>query len=175
MKKNALFLLVVLCLSGFLSLSFAQTADKPTDAPKDARLEKMFPLAPEFTLEDIYQDEHSLKSYRDKQQPVLLFFWTTWCPYCQQELKVLNNMSAVLAQDKVVILAINVGENPLTVENFVKSYYLSYKILLDKDTYVSRSFDIVGVPTYVLIDKGGHIVYKNNYFPLREYKDLVAG
>lgn len=130
-------------------------------------------LAPNFQLQDIYQDIYILSSYKDKQ-PLLLFFWTTWCPFCQRELSVLNNMYSGLVEDGLEVLSINVGERPDTVRDFVKDYYLAYRVLLDKDTSVSNSYGMLGVPTYVLIDKQGYIVFKDNYFPQRKYKELIA-
>lgn len=130
-------------------------------------------LAPDFELQDIRQDIITLSSYKDKQ-PVVLFFWTTWSPFCQKELKVLNDMYAGLVKDGLEVLSINVGELPDTVDNFIRSYNLAYQVLLDKDTYVSRIYKATGVPVYVLIDKKGYIVFKDNYFPYGKYRDLIA-
>lgn len=129
-------------------------------------------LAPDFSLLNIYQDEYILSTYRDKQ-PVLLFFWTTWCPFCAKELRLLNQSYAGMVDDGVEVLAVNVGELPDTVENFVNSYLLSYPVLTDKDTRVALSYGIVGVPAYVLIDRKGYIVFQENYLPKKEYKDLI--
>ena len=130
-------------------------------------------LAPDFKLRDIYQNTYTLSSYRDKQ-PVLLFFWATWCPFCQKELRVLNQNYAELAEDGLEVLAINVGELPDTVSSFVANYYLAYRVLLDKDESVASFYGIMGIPSYVLIDEKGYIVFQNNYLPYREYKDLVS-
>ena len=128
--------------------------------------------APDFNLMDLYQDMIALSKYKDKQ-PVLLFFWTTWCPFCQNELRVLNDMYAGMTKDGVELLAINSGELFDTVNDFTKSYYLSYRVLLDQDQAVSRTFGVVGVPTYILVNKQGQIVFQGNYFPQRDYKALV--
>lgn len=129
--------------------------------------------APDFQLQDIHQDVISLSNYKDKES-VLLFFWTTWCPFCQKELRILNDRYAGLLQDGLEVLAINVGEFPDTVENFIRNYYLAYRVLLDKDTSVARAYEIIGVPTYILINKQGYIVFKDNYFPQGGYKELVS-
>lgn len=126
---------------------------------------------PDFKLQDTRQDIITLSSYKD-EQPVVLFFWATWCPFCQKELSVLNNMYAGLVKEGMEVFAINVGELPDEVDNFIKSYNLAYRVLLDKDTSVARAFK-VGVPAYVLIDKKGEVVFKDDYFPYREYKDLI--
>jgi len=134
---------------------------------------KVFPPAPDFELRDTYQDTYVLSSYKNKQ-PVLLFFWTTWCPFCRSELRVLNNMYATLQKDGVELLSINVGEPQSKVEDYVKNYYLAYHVLLDRDAGVSRSYEVAGVPTYVFIDKEGYVLFHDNFFPQKEYKDLIG-
>lgn len=129
-------------------------------------------LAPDFTLYDIYQDAYTLSGYRDKQ-PVLLLFWTTWCPFCRKELKVLNGMYSSLAADGIEVFSVNVGELPGTVENFVQNYSLSYRVLLDRDSRVATSYGLIGVPSYVLINKSGEVVFRDNYFPASEYKGFL--
>jgi peroxiredoxin len=160
MKIGLRFLGCVLFIS-LLTISYAATT-------------KEFKPAPDFKMQDLYQDIFKLSDYKDKQ-PVVLFFWTSWCPFCQNELKVLNGMYAGLVEDGTMLLSINVGELPDTVETFTKSYHLSYRVLLDRDTSVSRSFGMQGVPTYILIDKKGRIIFEGNYFPQKEYKELIDG
>ena len=56
-------------------------------------------LATNFTLLDLENKEFSLSDFKGK--PVILFFWTTWCPYCRGELKKLNTMHAQFLRDGV--------------------------------------------------------------------------
>ena len=144
----------------------AQTLEKERES-------KAFSPAPDFSLPDIYQDTYTLSSYKNKQ-PVLLLFWTTWCPFCRKELKVLNGLHAGLVVDGLVVLSIDAGEASDYVEDFVKDYNLAYRVLLDRDNRVAGSYEIMGVPTYILINKQGEIVFQDSYFPYKEYKDLVA-
>jgi peroxiredoxin len=138
--------------------------------PKEAPAKKL-PFASDFKLQDLSQNTYALSSYKDKQ-PVALFFWTTWCPFCRRELKLLNERYLELRAAGLEVLAIDVGEAPYRVESFMKNYALSFKVLLDKDTSVATAYDILGVPTYVLVDKKGHIVFKDNYLP-ENYKTLI--
>jgi len=130
-------------------------------------------LAPEFELQDTRQDVIKLKTYRDKR-PVLLFFWASWSPMCQKELRILNDRYAGLVEDGVEVLAINVGERPESVIDFIRAYYLSYRVLLDKDASVAGSFDAVSFPTYALIDQAGYIIAKDDYFPFAVYNELIS-
>jgi peroxiredoxin len=140
-------------------------------AQEKANPEAVLTPAPDFTLQDIYQDEYALSNYKDK--PVLLFFWTTWCPFCEKELRVLNDMYATLTQDGIEVLSVNVGELPDKVTGYIRQNNVAFRVLLDKDTSVASSYVLLGVPTYVLVDKEGNIVFRDNYFPQKEYKALV--
>jgi len=153
-KKYIISLILGLCL---VSTGFAQD----------------FKLAPNFKLKDLYNNEYSLSNYKDKQ-PVVLFFWTTWCPYCRKELGHLNERYLELCKAGFELFAIDVGESAEKVDRAAKSYSLAFKILLDQDTKVAESYEVMGVPTYVLIDKKGRIISKDNFFPEEKYKELIS-
>ena len=71
-------------------------------------------------------------------------------------------------------MAINVGESAYKVEDFTKVYSLSFKVLLDKDTFVMQAYDLLGVPAYVLVDKKGEILFKDYHFPEAKIKELIS-
>lgn len=164
MKNRIRISLFIFVLSVFLSIFLVQT-EKQICASQVK--------SPDFKLQDLNQETVTLSNYRDKQV-VLLFFWTTWCPYCRTELKVINDRYEKLAKDGLQVLAINVGESTSKVLNFTKRYNLAFRILLDKDTTVASSYRILGVPTYILIDKRGYIRFEDNRFPQGKYKDLIS-
>lgn len=130
--------------------------------------------AQDFTLKGLDKSSFTLSAYKDKK-PVLLFFWTTWCPFCRKELKVLNDRYPQIIKDGYEIAVINVQESTAKVENFAESNKFSFMIFLDSDANVAQSYGIIGIPTYVLIDKQGIIRFEGNSFPEEEYKRLVSG
>jgi len=129
-------------------------------------------LAVNFNLLDLEDKETSLSKFRGK--PVILFFWTTWCPFCREELKQLNLMHRELSESGVEVLAINVEERAEKVQRFMQRYSFSWKVLLDKDATVAGDYGILGVPTYILIDKEGRLVSYSYYFPKENYKNLIS-
>lgn len=164
MKNCIRILLFIFMLLAFLSVFLVQT-EKQICASEVKSLD--------FQLQDLNQETVTLSNYRDKQ-PVLLFFWTTWCPYCRIELKVINDRYEKLAKDGLQVLAINVGESTSKVLNFTKNYHLAFRVLLDKDATVASSYRILGVPTYILIDKKGYIRFEGHHFPQKECEDLIS-
>ena len=132
-----------------------------------------FKAAPVFQLTDLNDKAVSLSDYKGKKA-VMLLFWTTWCPYCREELKTLNQEYAGLSKNSIELLAINVGEPQYKVDNFAKSRNLTFEVLLDKDTTVADAYELMGVPTYFVINKAGQIVSTGNHFPKEALKELAG-
>ncbi len=130
------------------------------------------PGAPDFSLQDMNNVTVTLSDYKNKQ-PVLLFFWTTWCPYCREQIKALSKLYPELTKDGIEVLALNLRESHQRVERFMKSYAIPYRVLLDKEAEASYSYGVVGIPTYFLVNKKGYVVFQDNYFPKEEYKELI--
>lgn len=126
---------------------------------------------PDFSLMDLKNEQFYLSDFKGK--PVVLFFWTTWCPYCREELSMLDDMRAQLSRDGIEIFAVNAGESSGKVLRLLGNRPVSYRVLLDTDYEVAHAFGIAGVPTYILIDKEGRVVFSDNRFPQNEYKDLL--
>ncbi len=129
--------------------------------------------APDFTVQDLNQGSITLSSFRGSK-PAMLFFWTTWCPYCREELQALAGRYAGLTQQGLAIIVIDVGESSGRVETFAKRYGFPFPVYLDKDESVARSYDLLGVPTYVLIDKKGTMRSTEHSFPELQIRELLA-
>jgi cytochrome c biogenesis protein CcmG/thiol:disulfide interchange protein DsbE len=129
-------------------------------------------LAGDFSLLDLEAKEVTLSSFKGK--PVILFFWTTWCPYCRQELKQLDALKAEFVKTGTQVLAINVQEQRERVERFIQGRVFSYKILLDENGRVSRGYGIMGVPTYVYLDKESRIGSYGYNFSQEDYQGIIS-
>ena len=159
MKKSiAVFLAFVFM---FLSVPFVHAKDSNDG------------MAGDFKLFSLSHKEYTLSGYKDKQ-PVLLFFWSTWCPFCQAEIKKVSARAQELAGVGVEVLAIDIGEPKGRVMRFMISHKINLTVLLDEDSSVSNSYDVLGVPTFYLVDKQGKIIFEGNNFP-ENYKELISG
>lgn len=153
MKNHLKFILLTVFFVSFCFSSYAAEG-----------VNNEFKRAPIFQLKSLDGKAVSLTDYLGKKT-VVLIFWTTWCPYCREQLKQLNERLPELTKKGIEILAIDVGETKNKVENFAKSHSLSLQILLDEDNTVSDAYGLMGVPTYFAIDLSGQIVSVANQFP----------
>jgi len=116
--------------------------------------------APDFTLEDLDGESHSLSLYRGKV--VMVNFWATWCPPCRRELPSMEALYLAFKDDAFTVLAINQWESPDHVFAYMGQLevFPGFPILFDRDSAVSQLYAVKGLPSTVLIDKRGRIVYR---------------
>jgi len=114
--------------------------------------------APNFKLPNLEGKTVSLSDLRGK--PVMLNFWTTWCPPCQAEMPHIQQVYEAWSDKGLVVLAINLGESSAKVKEFVQSYGLSFPVLLDTKQGTAQKYNIGGIPTTFFIDKNGIIQVK---------------
>lgn len=154
-------------LSGF------SAGTRPETRLQEPQVCNGFEQSIDFQLQDLNNSTYMLSSYRGKR-PVILLFWTTWCPMCREGIKKLNAMYPQLVKDDFEVLSINVREQEAKVFSFVKSNSLAFKILLDKTGNTAKDYGLVGIPTYIIIDKEGCVRFRDHFLPQDELKAMVA-
>jgi len=127
-------------------------------------------LAGDIVLNDLESKPVNLSSPAGK--PSVLFFWTTWCPYCRTELRALNKMYPQMEKEGITVFAVNVGEESYKVKRFLKDYALDVRVLLDEESLAAENYKLKGVPTYVFMNKDGQVVSLEHRFP-DDYKSLL--
>lgn len=93
----------------------------------------------DFTLTDLEGKSVSLSDYKGKV--TLVFFFTTWCPYCSAEAPYLEKEVWQKFKDRgVQVLAIDVLENKELVEKMRQRFNWTFPVLLDMDGKVTKKF-----------------------------------
>ena len=62
---------------------------------------------------------------------MVLNAWATWCPPCVSELPDLDRFYKKYHDQGVVVLAVNVGDDPATAAHFVEKRGFSFPVLVD--------------------------------------------
>ena len=121
-------------------------------------------------LNDLNGKTVNLSDYKGK--PMILFFWTTWCPHCRKEIKALNQKYLQMEKEGIIVFAVNIGEPDYTVRRFFMKDALGFKVLLDKDGAAADKYNVIGVPTYIFLDKAGQIISDEHALP-DDYERLL--
>lgn len=112
-------------------------------------------LAPDFQLSNLDGQVVSLGDFRGK--PVLLNFWASWCSPCRYEMPFLQEIYQAWSGKGLVVLAVDLQENPSRVKEFVEEFGLSFPVLLATGQEVPLAYNIRGIPATFFIDKNGII------------------
>jgi cytochrome c biogenesis protein CcmG/thiol:disulfide interchange protein DsbE len=134
------------------------TAARPAPAaaasiPKPAEL--VGRLAPLLTLHNASDgSELSLTSLRG--HPVLVDLWATWCGPCLVEMPLIDRIYRKTKDAGLVVLGMDSDEDPKMAVDFLKRKSYDWP---DYHEARSRGFPHLGIPTMVLIDASGKMVY----------------
>ena len=104
---------------------------------------------PPLALRDLEGKEHKLADYKGKV--VVLNFWATWCDPCREEMPAMQRLQDKHA-GKLVILAVDYGEGPPRITDFLKKVPVKFTVLLDRDTSAATAWKVKVLPTTLVID-----------------------
>jgi len=132
------------------------------------------PVAPDFTLTDANGQAVTLSDLRG--QVVMINFWASWCAPCRQEMPLLEQIHLRYEPLGFTLLGVNVEENSADGQAFLKERPVSFPVLYDPENGISKLYDVVAMPSTVLIDRQGNVRYLHHgYKPGYEndYQDQV--
>ena len=112
--------------------------------------------APDFELDDLKAQKQDFAKITAGKNSIL-FFWTTWCPHCREQLGDLNKKKEQLKAAGIVLTLVDLGEDPSLVKRYLESNKMDFSVLLDQDGMVSEDYKVFGIPTFIFIDKTGTV------------------
>ncbi|MDP3700769.1 MAG: TlpA disulfide reductase family protein [Hylemonella sp.] len=86
---------------------------------------------------------------------VVLNFWATWCPPCRAEMPSLQQLAEIYGPEQLLVLALNVGEGPRRIAQYLQSSGLNLTVLLDPQSEAAKAWGASVLPTTILIDAEG--------------------
>ena len=122
--------------------------------------------APDFTL--AARDGGTVSLSGLKGQVVMVNFWATWCGPCRQEMPHLEALYQRYSDLGFTLLGVNVEEDSSGADDFLAETPVSFPILFDPSSKVSELYDVVAMPSTVIVDREGnmrfiHHGYKPGY------------
>ena len=147
MKRVFVFVVSLLVLG---SLARVNAQEKET-------LVKVGDDVPEFVVEMFDGQKINIKDLKGKI--VLINFWATWCPPCQEELKRVQKEIIDRFKGKdFVFLAISREETREQVKKFRERNGYTFPMGLDPERKIYSKFATATIPRNFIIDKKGKIV-----------------
>ncbi|MGE7917529.1 peroxiredoxin family protein [Viridibacillus sp. NPDC093762] len=173
MKKKIFALLIIAAMIGIAVTNFVKTkvaeeqkVDTRATIVEDTLGVKsglaIGEVAPDFELETLEGKKVKLSDFQGKK--VILNFWASWCPPCKAEIPHMQKYYEKFAkEDNFEIVAVNLtsqNETVKYVKKFVKTYEMTFPVLLDTKGEQMRTYEIYTIPTTYFLDTKGIIQKK---------------
>ena len=110
-------------------------------------------MAPDLNLRLLDGSTVALSELRG--QVVVVNFWATWCPPCEDELPDLQAVWEEYQQRGVALVGIAFEEEEAAVQEMASRFGLSYPLGLDAGDRISTAYGITGVPETFVINSEG--------------------
>jgi peroxiredoxin len=127
--------------------------------------------APAFEGEDARGTVISLGDFENKV--VVLDFWATWCPPCRAACPAVQALHERFAgNDGVVVLGIHCDDEGDPAA-YMAGHGLTFPVIVDGRAAV-KAYVVKRIPTFVVIDRSGTIVYRQTGFGAASDLDAVT-
>lgn len=155
MKKLALLLLLAVVAAGCKPAEKA-VAGKKSAAPTGTEVGMVLP---DYSAMNIDGSKFDVAGRRGKV--VLLNVWATWCGPCRFEIPELQRIHDAYAARGFEVVGVSVDESGVEpVKQFVDEQKMRYPVALDPQGKLATILQTSVLPTSVLLDREGKIVWK---------------
>ena len=103
---------------------------------------------------------------------VVLNFWTTWCAYCNQMETMLAGIRTKFSGSDIVFVAVNADDDESAVAPFLQSQKPGGTLVFADG--VKQAFHVESIPTVLVLDKSGKVVYRTQGFAPDGFADVAA-
>lgn len=115
-----------------------------------------------YNLDNEYVNLSELKG----EKLTIIDFWATWCKPCLIAIPELNKLYEKYNGQGVNFIGINIDSprNQSKVRPFARSRGLQYDLLMDPDQQAMRELNVVVVPTMLIFNAEGDLVFTHEGF-----------
>ncbi len=115
-------------------------------------------IAPDFILVDIDGNTSSLGDHTG--QVVILDLMATWCPPCITEME---HLSQIFGDYSASVVIMSIDVDPTETDEMIRQFKIDYgrDWIFASGSSVGITYELNAIPTIYIVDKLGHIAYKN--------------
>jgi len=146
--------LVILSIAGFSFLVIAGNGKNFT--PNERRLLPVGTQAPDFSAQTIDGGNVSLGDAGGKEEATMLVLFASWCPHCNKEAPIINELEDQYGNLRVMMLGIDNRDDSEKVREFVDRYGIEGPAAYEPS--LGSTYQATGYPTIYVIDGNRDIV-----------------
>ena len=93
----------------------------------------------------------------DRDTPLVLNLWATWCAPCRRELPAFDQVSRASAGD-VTIVGVNQGDDLDAAASMIDELGIGFPQALDSSSELSRALAVTSMPSTIFVSSSGEVV-----------------
>ena len=90
---------------------------------------------------------------------VLVSFWATWCTFCREQMLAMQQLKQRMAGQPFDIVAVNFGESPRRVREYLKDIPVDLRVIMDPDQEAAKAWRVRVLPVNYLVGTDGRPRY----------------
>jgi cytochrome c biogenesis protein CcmG/thiol:disulfide interchange protein DsbE len=122
--------------------------------PPGSRL--LHKAAPDFALPIVANGDPGARLRLSDLAGLVLDFWASWCEPCAMQAPILERF-ARSHPGEVVVVGINLDDEPGVVQQYARQKALSYPIVSDEQGEARSAYDAQSLPSVVVVDARGTV------------------
>ena len=125
--------------------------------------------APEATVFTADGEAQTLAGRGDGAKVHLIEFWATWCGPCRYSMPMVRDLAEEFKDRGLMVSAVNEGESPQVVLEYLKGKSLESGLVLDPDGSAGMAFQVATIPLILLVNDEGiiqasYVGYSNSLY-----------
>lgn len=178
-QKFGGFLIMMMGLLMFAKGVTTPNYIQPSHEQQSTEEHKEALMAPDFTKQDQYGNEHTLSDYKGKV--VVINFWATWCSPCRAELPDIQEVYEEYGsnEEDVIILGMTFPnmdreQSKQGILDFIETQGYTFPTLFDESMELAYQYYINAFPTTFFINKDGTVEgYVNGMLTKETIEELI--
>ena len=106
-------------------------------------------------------------------EATVIDFWASWCKPCLKAMPHVEYLHQSFADKGVSVIGVNTDgpRSQAKVKPIINSLHISYPILMDMNNQIMNDLNITVLPTIIIFDKEGVVVYRHEGYVKGDEKE----
>lgn len=99
---------------------------------------------------------------------VYVDFWASWCTPCRESFPWMRALESTYGRQGLSVIAVDLDHDRADAQRFLRAFRPNFEVIFDPAGTLAERFNVIGMPTSVLIDRQGKIRYVHVGFLLKQ-------
>jgi thiol-disulfide isomerase/thioredoxin len=108
-----------------------------------------------YKSSDLNKESLDISLTYDKNKPILIHIWASWCPTCKLEA---SNIQTISKDYEVLTFIVKSGSDA-KIKEYMQENDFDFKTVNDKDGAYAKKFNVSAYPTTLIYNKNQELIF----------------